>query len=173
MLEYIIKSALLLSVLYGSFALMLSRETFHRFNRLALLSVLVASMVLPLIEIEAPSTLSLWGNASEPLTYIQTLRFGEKEMPLQTLQSDEEEVLPLASLSSENAALPQRGSGEGALYPLYILYLIGFLAALTAFVVQLFRLWREMKGGVRTTDGQGNTVVIRGGNFAPFVSYII
>ena len=175
MLEYIIKSALLLAILYGGFALMLSRETFHRFNRVALLSVLVASMVLPLIEIEAPSPLPLWGRATEPLTYIQTLRFGEKEMPLQTLQSDEEEVLPLASLSSENAALPQRGSGEGALYPLYILYLVGFLAALTAFFVQLFRLWREMKGGVRTTDGQGNTVVIRGGNFAPFsfLHYII
>ena len=175
MLEYIIKSALLLSVLYGSFALMLSRETFHRFNRVALLSVLVASMVLPLIEIEAPSTLSLWGRATEPLTYIQTLRFGENEMPLQTLQSDEEEVLPQASLSAENAALPQRESGEGALFPLYILYLVGFLSALTAFFVQLFRLWREMKGGVRTTDELGNTVVIRGGNFAPFsfLHYII
>ena len=175
MLEYIIKSALLLSVLYGSFALMLSRETFHRFNRVALLSVLVASMVLPLIEIEVPSTLSLWGKASEPLTYIQTLRFGENEMPLQTLQSDEEEVLPLASLSAENAALPQRESGKGTLFPLYILYLVGFLSALTVFFVQLIRLWREMKGGVRTTDGQGNTVVIRGGNFAPFsfLHYII
>ena len=175
MLEYIIKSALLLAILYGGFALMLSRETFHRFNRVALLSVLVASMVLPLIEIEAPSPLPLWGRASEPLTYIQTLRFVENEMPLQTLQSDEEEVLPPASLSAENAVLPQRESGERALFPLYLLYLIGFLAALTAFFVQLFRLWREMKGGVRTTDGQGNTVIIRGGNFAPFsfLHYII
>ncbi len=175
MLEYIIKSALLLAILYGGFALMLSRETFHRFNRVALLSVLVASMVLPLIEIEAPSPLPLWGRASEPLTYIQTLRFGENEMPLQTLHSDEEEVLPQASLSSENAVLPQRESGEGTLFPLYILYLVGFLSALTVFFVQLFRLWREMKGGVRTTDGQGNTVVIRGGNFAPFsfLHYII
>ena len=56
---YIIKSALLLTILYGSFALLLSRETFHRFNRLALLSVLVASMALPAIElnIQKPSFL--------------------------------------------------------------------------------------------------------------------
>ena len=51
MLAYIIKSSLLLAVLYGGFALLLSRETFHRFNRIALLSVLVASMVLPLIRL--------------------------------------------------------------------------------------------------------------------------
>ena len=51
MLTYIIKSALLLALLYGSFALLLSRETFHRFNRIALLLVLVTSMVLPFVQL--------------------------------------------------------------------------------------------------------------------------
>ena len=51
MLLYIIKSALLLAILYGSFALLLSRETFHRFNRAALLCVLVISMVLPFVQL--------------------------------------------------------------------------------------------------------------------------
>ena len=51
MMPYLLKSALLLAVLYGSFALLLSRETFHRFNRVALLFVLVASMVLPFIQL--------------------------------------------------------------------------------------------------------------------------
>ena len=60
MLAYILKSALLLAVLYGSFALLLSRETYHRFNRLALLCVLVASMVLPFVQltIQKPEFLS-------------------------------------------------------------------------------------------------------------------
>ena len=51
MMLYLLKSALLLSLLYGAFALLLSRETFHRLNRLALLCVLVASAVLPAIQI--------------------------------------------------------------------------------------------------------------------------
>ena len=59
MLTYLLKSALLLTLLYGSFALLLSRETFHRFNRLALLSVLVASLVLPAVQltVKMPSIL--------------------------------------------------------------------------------------------------------------------
>lgn len=57
---YLLKSALLLSLLYGAFALLLSRETFHRLNRLALLCVLVASVVLPAVQIslEMPD---IWG----------------------------------------------------------------------------------------------------------------
>ncbi len=51
MMLYLLKSALLLALLYGAFALLLSRETFHRLNRLALLCVLVASVVLPAVQI--------------------------------------------------------------------------------------------------------------------------
>lgn len=175
MLLYIIKSALLLAVLYGGFALLLSRETFHRFNRLALLSVLVASMVLPLIQIEAPSMLSLWGSASEPQTYIQTLRFGENEMSLQTLHSDDEGVLPQVSLSGENEALPAPPKGGWGVRWAGVLYLLGFLASLAIFFVGLFRLFRVIRGGVHTKDELGNTIVIHGGDFAPFsfLHYII
>lgn len=52
MFAYIIKSCLLLAILYGCFALLLSRETFHRFNRVVLLGVLVASVVLPAIHLK-------------------------------------------------------------------------------------------------------------------------
>ena len=60
MFAYIIKSSILLALLYGSFALLLSRETFHRFNRLALLGVLLVSMILPAIQLKLkkPSYLS-------------------------------------------------------------------------------------------------------------------
>ena len=175
MMLYLLKSSLLLAVLYGGFALLLSRETFYRFNRLALLSVLVASMVLPLIQIEAPSLLSLWGSASEPQTYIQTLRFGENEMSLQTLHTDDEGVLPQVSLSGENEALPAPPKGGWGFRWAGVLYLLGLFASLACFFVGLFRLFVEIRGGVRTKDEQGNTVVIRGGDFAPFsfLHYII
>ncbi len=48
---YILKSALCLAAFYLFYRLLLSRETFHRFNRVALLGVLVLSCVLPLVEV--------------------------------------------------------------------------------------------------------------------------
>ena len=50
-LVYILKSALCLAAFYLFYRLLLSRETFHCFNRLALLGVLVLSCMLPLAEV--------------------------------------------------------------------------------------------------------------------------
>jgi len=48
---YILKSAICLAVFYLFYRLLLSRETFHRFNRVALLSILLLSCLLPLVEV--------------------------------------------------------------------------------------------------------------------------
>ena len=48
---YILKSSVCLVVFYLFYRLLLSRETFHRFNRVALLSILLLSCLLPLIEV--------------------------------------------------------------------------------------------------------------------------
>ena len=181
MFAYIIKSALLLAILYGGFALLLSRETFHRFNRLALLGVMIASLVLPAIHItmQKPSFLS----------------YEDAELVLSDLQSDSKEYEHLQCETSDETANPQvpysrianpteheeaseqltsgrftpplEGLGEAT-------YFVGLLASLSIFFVQLFRLWRETRGGVRTKDELGNTIVIHGGDFAPysFLHYI-
>ncbi|MBP5679661.1 MAG: TonB family protein [Bacteroidales bacterium] len=47
---YILKSALMVIAYYLFYRLLLSRDTFHRFNRWALLSILVLSIVLPLVK---------------------------------------------------------------------------------------------------------------------------
>ena len=49
---YIIRWAVVLTLLYSLFGLFLKRETLHGFNRIVLLAILVASMVLPLCQIE-------------------------------------------------------------------------------------------------------------------------
>ena len=49
---YIIRWAVVLTMLYSLFGLFLKRETLHGFNRVILLAILVASMVLPLCQIE-------------------------------------------------------------------------------------------------------------------------
>jgi TonB family protein len=48
-LVYILKSAFCLALLYSFYRLLMSEETFHRFNRVALLALLVISFVLPLM----------------------------------------------------------------------------------------------------------------------------
>ena len=174
MFVYIIKSSLLLALLYGSFALLLSRETFHRFNRVALLSVLLASMILPVIRltIKAPSPLPLWGSASEvEESSITTFRqyISETTVPIV------EDVSATTIQVEKEISLPQMGGGEGAVKLLEAIYCFGVLAVLAIFFVQLFRLWQEIKSGVRTKDEFGNTIIIRGGDFAPysFLHYII
>ena len=49
-LVYILKSAACLAVFYLFYKLLMSRDTFHRFNRFALLGLLVLSSLLPLVE---------------------------------------------------------------------------------------------------------------------------
>ena len=189
MLAYIIKSSLLLAVLYGGFALLLSRETFHRFNRIALLGVLVASMMLPLIRL----------TIQKP----QFLCYEKPEAVQAEQQSDSKKDAVQADIQyagkNGGIAYPYTQNGlitnpseqvMGAIHPYFggdgggsslggtvgvCLYLIGFLASLAIFFVGLFRLFREIRGGVHTKDELGNTIVIRGGDFAPFsfLHYII
>ena len=45
---YIVKSAVCLAVFYLFYRLLLSRETFHRFNRIALLGILYCPVPFPL-----------------------------------------------------------------------------------------------------------------------------
>ena len=67
-LVYILKSAACLAVFYLFYKLLMSRDTFHRFNRFALLGLLVLSSVLPLVEVHvqtegeavAQPTTALW-----------------------------------------------------------------------------------------------------------------
>jgi hypothetical protein len=55
MIVYTLKVALCLIVFYLLFKLFLSKETFHRFNRVMLLSVIFLSLVIPLIKISLSS----------------------------------------------------------------------------------------------------------------------
>ena len=162
MLTYLLKSALLLALLYGGFALLLSRETFHRFNRVALLFVLVASLVLPAVQLtmNKPSFLSLTPNPSP---------VGEGNFEEGVEYIEDSELSPSMVIAP---SLTGRAGGESIVLDwkqiLSFLYLVGLLASVSIFLVQLFRFWRETKGGTRTRDEEGNTIIIRGGDFAPY-----
>lgn len=50
-LVYILKSAVCLAMFYLFYRLLLSKETFHRFNRMTLLGVMLLSCLLPLVKV--------------------------------------------------------------------------------------------------------------------------
>ncbi len=56
---YILKSAVCLAGFYLFYRLLLSKETFHRFNRMALLGVLVLSALVPLMEVTVSHPLEI------------------------------------------------------------------------------------------------------------------
>ena len=170
---YLIKSALLLTALYGCFALLLSRETYHRLNRLCLLSALVASLLLPIVQLsmKKPSFLN-YEKISAPLFEERTesedvvgatQSEGKSISTLQEVQPLIEETSPVSSYSINVSKV------------VWVLYLVGLLISLAILFVQIIRLWQEQKGGIHTKDEFGNTVIIRGGDFAPysFLHYII
>ncbi len=53
---YILKSALCLAAYYLFYKLLMSRDTFHRFNRFALVTLLLCSMALPLLHFNLKTT---------------------------------------------------------------------------------------------------------------------
>ena len=63
---YILKSSVCLTIFYLFYKLLLSRDTFHRFNRIALLSLIMLSVIIPFCEITL-----------EEATAIQRHGFGE------------------------------------------------------------------------------------------------
>ncbi len=59
MFAYILKSAICVAVYYLFYKLLLSRDTFHRFNRWALLGMMWMSLILPLISISSSQEVAI------------------------------------------------------------------------------------------------------------------
>ena len=56
LLVYSIKSALVLTLLYLPYTLMLRQESFFRMNRITLLTILMLALVLPMVDIPSLAT---------------------------------------------------------------------------------------------------------------------
>ena len=59
------KSTCCLAVFYLFYRLLLSRDTFHRFNRMALLSVIVFSIAIPVIRLVTDEPATVQGTVSD------------------------------------------------------------------------------------------------------------
>ena len=154
MLLYSIKSAVVLTMLYVPYVLMLRRESFFRFNRLVLLGILLLSLLLPLCNISA---LSL---DHQPVVQAAQLQMLEMGIPVH--------VLPEVQVT----ASPLRGGLEGpfSLFHLFtFIYIIGMAGLLVLRIWQVGRLQLGLKKGVLWhNDEQGVRIYCHSGDVAPF-----
>ncbi len=153
-LLYSIKSAIVLTMLYLPYMLMLRRESFFRFNRMVLLSILLLSLVLPLCNIP-------WMSLDhQPVVQAAQLQMLELGIPVHVLP----EVQVIAS--------PLRGGREGSFSLFHLLtfiYIIGMAALLMARLWQIARLQFGLKQGVLWhNDEQGVRIYCHSGDVAPF-----
>ena len=142
---FIIKSAITLALLYSCFFIFLSKETFHRFNRIMLLGIMLASLVVPLFQFttEHPTVIN------EEFHQLQT--FIEEPAPIMS-PVVVEEVKPRITW----------------VQALTWTYLAGVIVMAVITIVQAISLIRFMRGGLRHTDSRGNTVILQRGEQPPF-----
>ena len=155
MIYYALKSALLLTLLYGGFSALLSRETFHRFNRVMLLGIVVLSLVLPAVHITISSP--------EPIVLEQY--WMESPMTDEQILAADEAVTD-AEATSDLLQVADNSHKEKDFWE--TLYIIGVCIAILRFIRRSVLLIRSLQGGLRLRDSQGNTIVVKGGEFPPF-----
>ena len=103
---YVLKASLCLAVFYLFYRVLLGKETFHRFNRLALLGLLAFSYLLPAVEVTMP----------------EAPRMGQAFVSLEEVMVPVAESEPLAGVSS--AELPWKE----AMVLVYVLGVVFFFA---------------------------------------------
>lgn len=155
MIIFAIKSAITLAVLYSCFFLLLSRETFHRFNRWMLIGMMVTSLAVPFIHI----------TTEHPTAINNTIYKATQEM---------QDVYP-AEPNVTGFIDANVFTGYSWESMLILVYLMGFVVMTVFTIVQLVMIARNIRGGLRHTDDKGNTVVLKPGKFAPFsfLHYIV
>ena len=150
---YSIKSAIVLTMLYLPYMLMLRRESFFRFNRMVLLSILLLSLVLPLCNIP-------WMSLDrQPVVQAAQLQMLELGIPVHVLP----EVQVLAEKQEESFF-------TFSLFHLFtFIYIIGMVALLSMMLWQIARLQFGLKRGVLWhNDEQGVRIYCHSGDVAPF-----
>ena len=161
MMIYSLKSALLLALLYGGFAVLLRRMTFHRFNRMMLLAILVLSLVIPAIHINLKSPSALLIQEDVPTFHMEVRSLDS----FISASNGQQSVKINAKKAYGNKAASSTTDWSKASNAVYLTGLMAFLLLLLWRVCQLVL---SLRGGLRSSDGQGNTIIVKKGEFAPY-----
>ncbi|MBR2457918.1 MAG: M56 family metallopeptidase [Bacteroidaceae bacterium] len=171
MIYFLLKSAILLSVLYGCFFVLLSHETFHRFNRGVLLAILISSLVLPAwqITLDRSRLVPEWVLLPDD-TRITETEDDMAEAQARTPGSTEERHRPY--MAPDNKEYIGHAPAPSTPFPwhtvLYTLYVLGIAWHLFSVLRQILAFRHDIRHGIKTRDKYGNSIIIRGGNFAPY-----
>ena len=146
-LIYILKSAVCLSLFYLFYRLLLSKETFHRFNRIALLGILFLSLLIPFIEVTTAHQTEL---SQTVLTVEQLLMMAEAMDPAEVSVAQPEEL----SISWVQVLL--------------LFYLVGIIFFACRNLYSLSRLLLLIKSGKRERLKGGVRLIVLEREVAPF-----
>ena len=148
---YILKASVCLALFYLFYKVLLSKETFHRFNRLALLGILVLSCLLPAVKIAI----------SEPTALNQTV-------------SDLESLLMLAELNAGTEAA-ETVSRFGWQEAMVSIYLTGAFCCCIKSLIGIGRICTVIRRNRKERLADGSILVRYPGKIAPFswMHYIV
>ena len=157
---YILKSSVCLAAFYLFYRLLLSRETFHRFNRVALLSILLLSCLLPLVEVTV-----------------------EKQTEVHQTMMTLEQWLMLADMMNTAEAMDLQAEEVTVTWiqVALLVYLAGILFFALRNGYSLLKLGGLLKSGRKenlskyTGDGEKVTLIVHEHDIAPFswIKYIV
>ena len=150
---YILKSSVCLVLFYLFFRLLLSKETFHRFNRMALLGVLFFSLLIPCIEVTT-----------------------RHQVEVQQAMLSIEQLLLMAELEAtpvEAGAVQETVASW--IQIVLLVYLAGILFLACRSIYSLISLFRLIHSGKREKLEKGGMLVIHHQEIAPFswMKYIV
>ena len=151
---YILKSSVCLVLFYLFFRLLLSKETFHRFNRMALLGVLFFSLLIPCIEVTT-----------------------RHQVEVQQAVLSIEQLLLMAELevTPANVGAVQETSVISWVQIVLLVYLAGILFLVCRNIYSLICLFRLIHSGKHEKLEKGVTLVVHNQEIAPFswMKYIV
>ena len=151
---YILKSSVCLVLFYLFFRLLLSKETFHRFNRMALLGVLFFSLLIPCIEVTT-----------------------RHQVEVQQAVLSIEQLLLMAELETTpaNVGAVQETSAISWVQIVLLVYLAGILFLACRNIYSLICLFRLVHSGKHEKLEKGVTLVVHNQEIAPFswMKYIV
>ena len=151
---YILKSSVCLVLFYLFFRLLLSKETFHRFNRMALLGVLFFSLLIPCIEVTT-----------------------RHQVEVQQAVLSIEQLLLMAELEATpaNVGAVQETPAISWVQIVLLVYLAGILFLVCRNIYSLICLFRLVHSGKHEKLEKGVTLVVHNQEIAPFswMKYIV
>ena len=151
---YILKSSVCLVLFYLFFRLLLSKETFHRFNRMALLGVLFFSLLIPCIEVTT-----------------------RHQVEVQQAVLSIEQLLLMAELEATpaNVGAVQETSAISWVQIVLLVYLAGILFLACRNIYSLICLFRLIHSGKHEKLEKGVTLVVHNQEIVPFswMKYIV